>query len=149
MTKSDIINSLKTAKKFPNFRVGDTVKVHVKIKEGEKERVQVFEGIVIKKRGGTAKGASFCVRKISYGIGVERIFPFESSAIEQIEIVKQSKVRKARLFYLREKKGKAAQVQEYDRGDMNQIPEESDPDESTEGPSIKTVSQETSQQVTT
>lgn len=126
MTKIDIINSLKTAKKFPLFRVGDTVKVHVKIKEGEKERIQVFEGIVIKKRGGEAKGASFCVRKISYGIGVERIFPIESSAIDQIEVVKHGKVRRSKLFYLRAKKGRAAQVQELSREDAFTVEQDSD-----------------------
>lgn len=117
MTKKELMDSLKTAKQFPEFRVGDTVKVHVKIKEGEKERVQMFEGLVIKRRGGSTKGASFMVRKISYGIGVERVFPYESDAIEQIEVVKRGKVRRARLYYLRGRKGKASQVAELERDD--------------------------------
>ena len=120
MTKKELMDSLKTAKTFPSFRVGDTVKVHVRIKEGEKERIQIFEGLVIKRRGGQTKGASFVVRKISYGIGVERVFPYESSAIEQVEIVKQGKVRRSRLYYIRGLKGKASQIEELDRGAMSE-----------------------------
>jgi large subunit ribosomal protein L19 len=95
----------------PDFRAGDTVKVHVKIKEGEKERIQVFEGIVIRKRYGASR-SSFTVRKISYGVGVERIFPTHSPAIDRIEIVQRGKVRRAKLYYLRGLKGKAARIRE-------------------------------------
>ena len=96
---------------IPEFRAGDTVKVHVKIKEGEKERIQVFEGIVIRKRQGASR-ASFTVRKVSYGVGVERIFPTHSPAIDHIEIMQRGKVRRAKLYYLRGLKGKAARIKE-------------------------------------
>ncbi len=92
-----------------DFNPGDTIKVYVKIREGEKTRIQVFQGVVIRKRGGGSK-ASFTVRKISYGVGVERIFPLHSPNIQKIEVTRQGKVRRARLYYLRERKGKAAQV---------------------------------------
>jgi large subunit ribosomal protein L19 len=95
----------------PDFRAGDTVKVHVKIKEGEKERIQVFEGIVIRKRQGASR-ASFTVRKVSYGVGVERIFPTHSPAIDHIDVIQKGKVRRAKLYYLRELKGKAARIRE-------------------------------------
>ncbi|MCJ7495709.1 MAG: 50S ribosomal protein L19 [Deltaproteobacteria bacterium] len=96
---------------LPDFRPGDTVKVHVKIKEGEKERIQIFEGTVIRKRLG-ANRSSFTVRKVSYGIGVERIFPTHSPAIDRIEVVQRGKVRRAKLYYLRQLKGKAARIKE-------------------------------------
>ena len=95
----------------PDFRAGDTVKVHVKIKEGEKERIQVFEGIVIRKRQGASR-ASFTVRKVSYGVGVERIFPTHSPAIDHIDVLQKGKVRRAKLYYLRALKGKAARIRE-------------------------------------
>ncbi len=94
---------------LPSFRVGDTVAVSVRIKEGDKERIQVFKGVVIRHRKGTAD-ASFTVRKISYGIGVERIFPVNSPNIDKIEIEGEGRVRQARLYYLRQLKGKAAKV---------------------------------------
>jgi large subunit ribosomal protein L19 len=96
---------------LPEFRTGDHVKVHVKIKEGEKERIQIFEGVVIRKRKGTT-GATFTVRKVSYGIGVERIFPLHAPAIDRVEIIGHGKVRRSRLYYLRELKGKAARIKE-------------------------------------
>jgi large subunit ribosomal protein L19 len=96
---------------LPDFRPGDTVKVHVKIKEGEKERIQVFEGTVIRKRRGASR-SSFTVRKISYGVGVERIFPTHSPALDRIEVVQRGKVRRAKLYYLRGLKGKAARIRE-------------------------------------
>jgi large subunit ribosomal protein L19 len=92
-----------------DFRVGDTVKVHVKIVEGEKERVQPFEGVVIRKKRGGIR-SSFTVRKISYGIGVERVFPLHSPRIDRIDVVSRGKVRRAKLFYLRNLKGKAARI---------------------------------------
>jgi len=94
---------------LPDFAVGDTVKVHFKIVEGEKERIQTFEGVVIRKRKGGV-GATFTVRKVSYGIGVERIFPSHSPRIEKIEIINRGRVRRARLYYLRELRGKAARI---------------------------------------
>jgi large subunit ribosomal protein L19 len=94
---------------IPSFRPGDTVRVHVKIREGEKDRVQVFQGIVIvKKKGGIR--SSFTVRKISYGIGVERVFPLHSPSIDKIEVVEKGLVRRSRLYYLRGLRGKAARV---------------------------------------
>ncbi len=94
---------------IPEFRPGDSVRVHTLIKEGDKERVQVFEGVVIDRRGGSAL-ASFTVRKISYGVGVERVFPLHSSRIEKVEVVQRGRVRRARLNYLRELQGKAARI---------------------------------------
>ena len=96
---------------LPDFRPGDTVKVHVKIKEGEKERIQVFEGTVIRKREGASR-SSFTVRKVSYGVGVERIFPTHSPSLDRIEVVQRGKVRRAKLYYLRGLKGKAARIRE-------------------------------------
>lgn len=97
---------------LPKFNPGDTIRVYFKLKEGEeKERVQVFEGIVIRRRG-SGTNATFTVRKISFGVGVERTFPLHSPRIEKIEIVKRGKVRRARLYYLRERSGKAARIKE-------------------------------------
>jgi large subunit ribosomal protein L19 len=96
---------------IPDFRPGDTVKVHVKIKEGEKERIQLFQGVVIRKRNGTT-GATFTVRKVSYGIGVERIFPLHSPIIHKIEVTTRGRVRRSRIYYLRNLRGKAARIKE-------------------------------------
>jgi large subunit ribosomal protein L19 len=93
----------------PEFRSGDTVKVHVKVVEGEKERIQVFQGVVIRKSRG-ANRATFTVRKISYGIGVERTFPLHSPRIDRIDVVSRGQVRRARLYYLRNLSGKAARI---------------------------------------
>ena len=98
---------------LPSFQVGDTIKVHVKIKEGEKERIQIFEGIVIKKANG--QQPSFTVRKMSFGQGVERIFPLGSRIIEKLEVVRSAKVLRAKLYYLRALRGKAARLKEVDR----------------------------------
>ncbi|HWR35664.1 MAG TPA: 50S ribosomal protein L19 [Clostridia bacterium] len=98
---------------IPNFQPGDTVRVHVKIKEGDKERVQVFEGTVISKRFGSQP--SFMVRKMSFGQGVERIFPTNSKVVDKVEIVRSAKVRRAKLYYLRALRGKAARLKEADR----------------------------------
>ena len=96
---------------LPSFRSGDTVRVHVRVKEVEKERIQVFEGVVIRRKKGGSR-ASFTVRKISYGVGVERIFPLHSPIIEKIEVVQRGRVRRSRLYYLRGLKGKAARIKE-------------------------------------
>ena len=106
-----MIEARELREKAPTFNVGDTVKVHVKVREGEKERIQVFEGMVIAKRGGSVSSA-FTVRKISDGVGVERIFPLHSPILEKVEVVRQGRVRRAKLFYLRELRGKAARIQE-------------------------------------
>ena len=94
---------------LPDFRVGDTIRVHVKIVEGEKERIQPFEGVVIRKKKGGIR-SSFTVRKISYGIGVERVFPTHSPRVDRIDVISRGKVRRAKLFYLRGLKGKAARI---------------------------------------
>lgn len=98
-------------KDLPSFRAGDTVRVHVKIKEGDKERIQVFEGTVISRRR-AANHSTFTVRKISFGHGVERIFPLHSPSIDKIDVVRSGRVRRAKLYYLRKLKGKAARLRE-------------------------------------
>jgi large subunit ribosomal protein L19 len=98
-------------KDHPEFRVGDTIRVNVKVKEGARERVQVFEGVCIRMRRGGNR-ATFTVRKMSYGIGVERIFPYHSPTIEKIEIGMRGRVRRAKLYYLRKLKGRAARIRE-------------------------------------
>ena len=98
-------------KDIPAFRAGDTVRVHVRIREGDKERIQAFEGTVIRIRRGSSN-ATFTVRKISFGQGVERIFPFHSPTIEKIEAVRSGRVRRAKLYYLRTLRGKAARIKE-------------------------------------
>jgi large subunit ribosomal protein L19 len=100
-------------KDVPDFRAGDTVRVHTKIKEGDKERIQLYEGVVIASSGGGAS-AMFTVRKVSYGVGVERIFPLHSPRIDRIEVLGRGDVRRSRLYYLRGLKGKAARVQQED-----------------------------------
>jgi large subunit ribosomal protein L19 len=95
----------------PDFIPGDTVKVHVKIKEGEKERIQVFQGVVIGRHKGMAN-ATFTVRKVSYGVGVERIFPLHSPIIDRIEVVTKGRVRRSKIYYLRKLRGKAARLRE-------------------------------------
>lgn len=98
----------------PAIRAGDTVRVHVRVKEGDKERIQIFEGVVINIRRGGAR-ASFTVRKVSFGQGVERIFPLHSPIIQKVEVVRSAKVRRAKLYYLRELRGKAARMKEVKR----------------------------------
>ena len=96
---------------IPEFRAGDTVRVHVRVVEGNKTRIQVFMGVVIARRGGGSR-ETFTVRKISGGIGVERVFPLHSPVIDKIEVVRRGKVRRAKLYYLRELRGKAARIEE-------------------------------------
>ena len=111
MKALEIIEREQIKMDLPQFKSGDTVRVHVKIKEGEKERIQIFEGLVIRKRRGGSR-ASFTVRKVSYGIGVERIFPLHSPIIDKIEVIQRGRVRKSRLYYIRKLRGKAARVKE-------------------------------------
>lgn len=100
-------------REIPEFSIGDTIRVYVRVVEGDKERIQPFEGVVIARRGSGIK-ETIMVRKVSYGIGVERIFPLHSPVIEKIEVVRRGDVRRAKLYYLRHKKGKAAKVKEKD-----------------------------------
>jgi len=96
---------------IPTFQAGDTVRVHVRVVEGEKERIQLFEGVVIARKGGSSR-ETFTVRKISDGMGVERIFPLHSPMIDKIDVVRAGRVRRAKLYYLRSKKGRAARIRE-------------------------------------
>lgn len=116
MNAIDWIESKYTKKEIPLFKAGDSVKVHVRIKEGEKERTQIFEGTVIKMHRGGVR-SSFTVRKVSYGVGVERIFPIYSPVVQQIELVSSGKVRRAKLYYLRDLFGKKARILSLERKD--------------------------------
>jgi len=111
MTLMDTIEREQLKAEVPEFKPGDTVRVHVKVIEGEKERVQVFEGVVLRKSRG-ANRASFTVRKMSYGIGVERTFPVHSPRVDKIDVVTRGQVRRAKLYYLRKLSGKAARIEE-------------------------------------
>lgn len=101
-------------KDIPNFRPGDTLKVHVKVKEGSRERIQIFEGVVIKRRGSGLR-ETYTARRVSYGVGVERTFPLHSPKVEKIEVSRRGKVRRAKLYYLRNLTGKAARIKEAKR----------------------------------
>lgn len=111
---NEILRSLEQEQlknEVPNFGPGDTVKVHVRIVEGKRERIQIFEGVVLKRQGGGAR-ETFTVRKISFGVGVEKIFPVHSPSVEKIEVTRKGKVRRAKINYLRQRTGKAAKVKE-------------------------------------
>jgi len=109
MNLADALEKGYEKNEFPAFSSGDTVKVHIRVVEGQKERIQVFQGTVIQVRG-KGTGKTFTVRKISGGLGVERIFPYHSPSITKVEVVRKGKTRRAKLYYLRQRKGKAAQV---------------------------------------
>lgn len=111
MSLMELVEEEQLNKNLDPFKVGDTVKVHVIIREGNKERIQIFRGDVIAKRR-TGPGATFTVRKISFGVGVERVFPLHSKMIKKIEVVRRGKIRRAKLYYLRNLKGKAARLKE-------------------------------------
>ena len=113
MNRLDSIEKTQLKENIPAFQPGDTLKVHVRIKEGNKERLQVFEGICIaRKHGGVRE--SITVRKVSFGVGVERIFPLHATIVDHIDVVRRGKVRRAKLYYLRELRGKAARIKERD-----------------------------------
>ncbi len=111
MNDLDMLESAHQRDDVPDFRAGDTVKVHVRVVEGGRERVQVFEGVVIA-RNGTGLKASMTVRKISFGVGVERVFPVHAPIIQRIEVVRRGDVRRSKLYYLRERSGKSARIKE-------------------------------------
>ena len=111
MQKLDQIDAKSLRDDIPEFRAGDTVKVHVKVVEGTRSRIQVFQGVVIARQGGGI-GETFTVRKISFGVGVERTFPVHSPNIEKVEVVTRGDVRRAKLYYLRDLRGKAAKIRE-------------------------------------
>lgn len=114
MNRLDDVERTQLRESVPDFQAGDTVRVHVRIKESEtKERLQVFEGIVIARKGGGVR-ESFTVRKMSFGVGVERIFPLHATIIDRIEVVRRGRVRRAKLYYLRSLRGKAARIRERD-----------------------------------
>lgn len=101
-----------TREKLPDFKAGDTINVHVKIREGNKERIQQFQGVVIQRRGYGTNGETFTVRKVSNGVGVERIFPVTSPSIDKVELLKEGKVRRAKLYYMKGRQGKSARIKE-------------------------------------
>ena len=111
MNATDVIDRDNLRDDIPDFAPGDTLKVHVRVVEGNRERVQVFQGVVIRRQGGGAR-ETFTVRKISYGVGVERTFPVHSPSLEKIELVTRGRVRRAKLYSLRELRGKAARIRE-------------------------------------
>ncbi len=105
----------KPAERLPKFRIGDTVRVHFRIVEGEKERIQVFEGVVIGRNGKESPNATFTVRRVAFGEGVERVFPLHSPRVEKVVVVREAATRRAKLYYLRERSGKAARVKAKER----------------------------------
>ena len=111
MNLLDTVDARTLRKDIPNFRPGDELKVHVRVIEGNKSRIQVFQGLVIARRGSGAR-ETFTVRKVSYGVGVERVFPVHAPVIEKIEVVRKGEVRRAKLYYLRDLRGKAAKIRE-------------------------------------
>lgn len=111
MSVVDLVEKPYLKEDIPPFRVGDTVRVHVKIKEGEKERIQIYEGVVIARKGGGLR-ETFTVRRVAYNVGVERTFPVHSPRLDKIEVSRRGKVRRAKLYYLRERTGKAARIKE-------------------------------------
>jgi large subunit ribosomal protein L19 len=142
MNKTDLVEQSYLRSDIPQFRPGDTVKVHVRVVEGNRERVQVFQGVVIRRQNGGLR-ETFTVRKISFGVGVERTFPIHSPSIAKLEIVSRGKVRRAKLYYLRELRGKKARIKERRLDDTKlaaleeaalaaQQPEPEDPDEPVE-----------------
>ena len=111
MNQMDQVEKAYVRGEFPEFAPGDTVRIHVKVKEGDKERIQIFQGVIIARRGGGTR-ETFTARKMSGGVGVERIFPLHSPSIDRIEVVRRGKVRRAKLYYLRNLRGKAARIEE-------------------------------------
>jgi large subunit ribosomal protein L19 len=131
-------------KKMPDLRPGDTIKVHQKIKEGDKERIQIFEGIIIARKHGKGISSTITVRKVIDGVGVERVFPVNSPALEKIEVVGHGKVRRAKLYYLRTAKGKKARLKRKDFAAAI-APEEPKISEISEAPAVESKEEKTEQ----
>ena len=131
MNKVDLIERTRLRKDIPPFRPGDQVKVHVKVREGGRERLQVFEGVVIARRGGGLR-ESFTVRKVSFGVGVERTFPIHAPAVAKLEVVRHGKVRRAKLYYLRELSGRRAKIEERRSRIQEWTPEADVPEETAD-----------------
>ena len=112
MNTIEEIEAAQLRENIPDFGPGDTVRVHVRVVEGNRERVQIFEGVVIGRKGGSGSRATFTVRKISFGVGVERIFPLHAPIIQEIEVIRRGDVRRAKLYYLRDRVGKATRIKE-------------------------------------
>ena len=111
MQPTDLVDNLSLRDDIPDFAPGDTVKVHVRVSEGNRQRTQVFEGVVIRRQGSGLQ-ETYTVRKLSYGVGVERTFPLHTPTVQKVEVVKRGDVRRAKLYYLRDRKGKAAKIRE-------------------------------------
>ena len=114
-------NQKKSAEQIPKFNVGDTVRVHFRVVEGEKERIQVFQGVVISRKGGEGPEARFTVRRVAFGEGVERVFPLHSPRVEKVEIAREGQVRRAKLYYLRQRSGRAARIKAKGRAAGTQV----------------------------
>ena len=143
-TESIIRPHLKT--NLPDIRPGDTVRVHQKIKEKDKERIQTFEGLVISKKHGNESGATITVRKVTSGVGVEKIIPIHSPVIDKIEIVKRGKVRRAKLYYIREAKGRKARLKAQGFSNALPVEEETTKDASEEAPEEEPEQEETAEE---
>jgi large subunit ribosomal protein L19 len=133
MNKIDLVEKPRLREDLPDFRPGDTVRVHVRVAEAGRERIQVFQGVVIGRRGGGLR-ETFTVRKVSFGVGVERTFPLHAPTIARIEVVTRGRVRRAKLYYLRERRGKSARIRERreaasDQGSPEQPDEGAEPDQ--------------------
>ena len=135
MNRIDAIHPNKTRRDLPPFRAGDTVRVHVNITEGDKQRIQIFEGVVLRRRGNGPSG-SFTVRKVSYGVGVERVFPTQSPNVTKVEIKSRGHVRRARLYYLRDLRGKKARLRSKVRDLSGLISEEESDAKSGKVPAV-------------
>jgi len=145
MNVLDAVDAASLRKDIPNFRPGDELKVHVRVIEGNKSRVQVFQGLVIARRGSGIR-ETFTIRKISYGVGVERVFPVHAPVIEKIELVRKGEVRRAKLYYLRDLRGKAAKIRERRGGeDLETIYSEATPVEAPATEPEVQVAEETSE----
>jgi large subunit ribosomal protein L19 len=125
LNRTDLIETTRLRDDVPDFRPGDTVKIHVRVTEAGRERIQVFQGVVIRRRGGGLR-ESFTVRKVSFGVGVERTFPLHSPMVARIEIVTRGDVRRAKLYYLRERRGKRARIRELREPQRAAAPTEAD-----------------------